>query len=55
MFALLPAQIILHPLLLPLLCYIGVSCSPPGAIITDPILTTGIPCRAGLILNHTPI
>ena len=38
----------------PALCYIKVSCSL-AAIITDPIITTGIPCRDGLIRNHKPI
>ena len=37
------------------LCYIKVSCSSRAAIITDPIITTGIPCRDGLIRNHKPI
>jgi hypothetical protein len=35
-------------------CYTGVLCSS-RAIITDPIITTGIPRRDGLIRNHKPI
>jgi len=37
------------------LWYTRVSCSSFGAIITDPTIITGIPCRDGLTLNQEPI
>jgi phosphoribosyl-AMP cyclohydrolase len=36
-------------------CYTRISCSSLGAIITEAIITTGIPCRDGLISNPKPI